>query len=281
MSFQRGEDGILVMSLHKDGGPLTFTARDHESFVDAFYDVSRDRDNKVVILTGAGGHFMPDIDFTSFGDVSDPDVWSKVHDEGTQILENLANIRVPMIWARWKARRTSMPIRSSANVIVAGEDATFDDLPISLAASSPGTASSRFGATSSARAARRPCCSIPSRSPRDKRRIWASWPRSWRPAARSRATADRDDLPREDGGHATKHAHPFHTTDQGAHRSRGGLRLGARGRLGVRSGQEPSLQVSYQGTLVRHEGVMAKAFWRSPTRPRRGSPVRSSLSTAE
>jgi len=28
-----------------------------------------------------------------------PDVWSKVHDEGTQVLENIANIRAPMIWA--------------------------------------------------------------------------------------------------------------------------------------------------------------------------------------
>jgi len=90
---------IVVMSLHKNGRQLTFTAQDHEWFGDAFYDVSRDRDNKVVILTGAGGDFIPSIDFNSFGDVSDPDVWSKVHHEGTQILENLANIRVPMIWA--------------------------------------------------------------------------------------------------------------------------------------------------------------------------------------
>ena len=35
----------------------------------------------------------------SLGDVSDPDVWSKVHDEGTQLLENIANVRVPMIFA--------------------------------------------------------------------------------------------------------------------------------------------------------------------------------------
>ena len=47
------------MSLHRNGSALTFTAQDHESFVDAFYDVSRDRDNKVVILTGAGGDFDP------------------------------------------------------------------------------------------------------------------------------------------------------------------------------------------------------------------------------
>src|SRR5262249_45301876 len=96
--FERSSDGILVMSLHKNGGALHFAAPDHESLVDAFYDVSRDRDNKVVILTGAAGDFIPSIDFSSFGDVSDPDVWSKVHDEGTQLLENIANIRVPMIW---------------------------------------------------------------------------------------------------------------------------------------------------------------------------------------
>src|SRR2546428_7427639 len=127
--FERSEDGILVMSLHNDGRPLTFTAQDHESFVDAFYDVARDRGNKVVILTGAGGDFMPSIDFNSFGNVSDPDVWSKVHDEGTQILENIANIRVPMIWALEGKAHVHAEYGLLANLIVAGEDATFNDLP--------------------------------------------------------------------------------------------------------------------------------------------------------
>ena len=52
-----------------------------------------------MILTGAGGEFIPEIDFSSFGNVADPAVWSQVHDEGVQILENIANIRVPMIAA--------------------------------------------------------------------------------------------------------------------------------------------------------------------------------------
>lgn len=127
--FERGADGILVMSLHSQGGPLTFTAREHEAFVDAFYDVSRDRDNKVVILTGAGGDFIPGIDFSSFGDVSDPDVWSKVHDEGTQTLENIANIRVPMIWALEGRAHVHAEYGLLSNIIVAGEGATFNDLP--------------------------------------------------------------------------------------------------------------------------------------------------------
>lgn len=129
VNFERDHEGVLVMSLHRDGGPLTFTAQDHESFVDAFYDVSRDRDNKVVILTGAGGNFIPAIDFGSFGDVSDPDVWSKVHDEGTQVLENIANIRVPMIWALEGKAHVHAEYGLLANLIIAGEGATFDDLP--------------------------------------------------------------------------------------------------------------------------------------------------------
>jgi hypothetical protein len=39
------------------------------------------------------------IDFASFGNVADPAVWSQVHDEGVEILENLLNIRVPVIAA--------------------------------------------------------------------------------------------------------------------------------------------------------------------------------------
>src|SRR5512146_1898676 len=127
--FERSSDGVLVMALHLNGGPLHFTAADHESLVDAFYDVGRDRGNAVVILTGAGGDFIPEIDFASFGDVADPDVWSKVHDEGTQILENIANIRVPMIFALEGRAYVHAEYGLLANMIVAGESATFQDLP--------------------------------------------------------------------------------------------------------------------------------------------------------
>jgi enoyl-CoA hydratase/carnithine racemase len=127
--FDRSADGILTMALHKDGGPLTFTAADHEAYVDAFYEVSRDRANSVVILTGVGGDFITGVDFSSFGDVSDPDVWSKVHDEGTQILENIANIRVPMIFALEGRAHVHAEYGLLANLIVAGEGATFNDLP--------------------------------------------------------------------------------------------------------------------------------------------------------
>jgi enoyl-CoA hydratase/carnithine racemase len=106
-----------------------FTAKDHTDYVDAFYRISQDRSNKIVILTGAGGQFIPAIDFSSFGNVADPGVWSVVHDEGTQILENLANIRVPVIAAVEGQANVHSEYALMADVIVAGQGATFNDLP--------------------------------------------------------------------------------------------------------------------------------------------------------
>src|SRR3979490_2993480 len=99
LRLTRDSEGVLVAEFHSNHGPFTFTAQDHTEFVDAFYRIAQDRANKIVILTGAGGEFIPEIDFSSFGNVADPGVWSQVHDEGAQILENLANIRVPVIAA--------------------------------------------------------------------------------------------------------------------------------------------------------------------------------------
>src|SRR5436305_3212552 len=129
LKLTRDAEGVLVAQFHTDGGPFTFTAQDHTEFVDAFYRIAQDRANKIVILTGAGGEFIPGIDFASFGNVADPGVWSQVHDEGVQIVENLANIRVPMIAAIEGRAHVHSEYALLANVIVAGEGATFHDIP--------------------------------------------------------------------------------------------------------------------------------------------------------
>ncbi len=72
---------------------------------------------------------MAAIDFSTFGDIADPDVWSQVHDEGVQIVENIANIRVPMIAAIEGRAHIHSEYALLANVIVAGQSATFSDLP--------------------------------------------------------------------------------------------------------------------------------------------------------
>jgi enoyl-CoA hydratase/carnithine racemase len=132
------EDGILVVEMHNDGKPLTFTAADHTAFADAFYAIGRDRANKVVILTGAGGDWVPAVDCGSFGPVDDPNVWAQVHDDGVQLLENLANIRVPLICAVEGRAWVHTEYCLLANYIVTGQDASFHDLPHILGGIAPG-----------------------------------------------------------------------------------------------------------------------------------------------
>lgn len=129
LKLTRGANGVLVAEFHSSAGPFTFRAQDHTEFVDAFYRIAQDRANKIVILTGAGGEFIPAIDFSSFGNVADPGVWSQVHDEGVQILENIANIRVPVIAAIEGRAHVHSEYALLANVIVAAEGATFNDVP--------------------------------------------------------------------------------------------------------------------------------------------------------
>jgi len=152
MHMSRDDKGVLLVEMNTNGGPLKFNAKAHEEFVDAFYHISRDRDNKIVILTGKGGQWMSDIDFASFGNVSDPDVWSKVHDEGTQIVENIANVRAPMICAVEGKAWVHTEYCALANVVVAGTSATFNDAPHFAGGIVPGdgiftTWSYRMGAT--------------------------------------------------------------------------------------------------------------------------------------
>src|SRR5258706_6006128 len=120
--------GVLVVQFHTDGGPFIFTAQDHTEFVDAFYRIAQDRANKIVILTGAGGEFITDVDWSSFGDVTDPGVWSQVHDEGVQVLESIANIRVPVIAAIEGRAHVHSDYALLASVIVAADGATFQDV---------------------------------------------------------------------------------------------------------------------------------------------------------
>ncbi|MGA7761681.1 MAG: enoyl-CoA hydratase/isomerase family protein [Candidatus Binataceae bacterium] len=128
LKLTRDANGVLVAEFHSNGEPFIMTAQAHTEFVDAFYRIGQDRANKIVILTGAGGQFISNVDWSSFGDVADPGVWSQIHDEGLQVLENIANIRVPVIAAIEGRAHIHSDYALLANVIVAAEGATFQDV---------------------------------------------------------------------------------------------------------------------------------------------------------
>jgi enoyl-CoA hydratase/carnithine racemase len=138
LKLTRDADGVLVAEFHSNGEPFIMTAQAHAELVDAFYRIGQDRANKIVILTGAGGQFISDVDWSSFGDVADPGVWSQIHDEGLQVLENIANIRVPVIAAIEGRAHVHSDYALLASVIVAAESATFQDVAHFAAGIAPG-----------------------------------------------------------------------------------------------------------------------------------------------
>ena len=119
LKLSRDDKGVLVAEFHSNGGPFIMNAQAHTEFVDAFHRIGQDRANKIVIVTGAGGDFIGDVEWPSFGDVADPGVWSRIHDEGAQVLENIANIRVPVIAAVEGRAHIHSDYALLANVIVA------------------------------------------------------------------------------------------------------------------------------------------------------------------
>jgi enoyl-CoA hydratase/carnithine racemase len=128
VKLMRDANGVLIVQLHTNGGPCVMTAQTHTEVVEAFYRISQDRANKIVILSGAGGDFIINVDWPSFGDGSDPGVLSQIHDEGVQALENIANIRVPMIAAIEGRAHVHSDYALLTDVIVAAEGATFQDV---------------------------------------------------------------------------------------------------------------------------------------------------------
>lgn len=129
VSFDR-QDGVLTMRLHSEGGPLIWSLQAHSDLPEAFLDVGRDRENKVVILTGTGDWFsgpQATVATSSFPERPDLKVVDRVHWEGRQLLMNLLNIEVPMIAAvngpAW--RHSELPLL--CDIVLASDTAKFQD----------------------------------------------------------------------------------------------------------------------------------------------------------
>lgn len=126
----RRENGILEMRFHTDNGPLRWGLVPHGELPDAFADVGRDRDNRVVILTGTGDEFSGIRASTGTRSLSQgitANAFDRVHWEGRALLMNLLNIEVPVISAingpAW--RHCEIPLLS--DIVLAADTAAFQD----------------------------------------------------------------------------------------------------------------------------------------------------------
>lgn len=131
------DDGILVATVSSGGGELVWSAQAHEDLAYCFADISADRENKVVVLTGAGDNFCAQIDAGSFS-LSTAKDWDVVFYEGRRLLKNLLNIEVPVIAAVNGPARIHPEIPVLSDIVLASSTAVFQDAPHFMSGIVPG-----------------------------------------------------------------------------------------------------------------------------------------------
>lgn len=102
-------DGIIMLRMHTNGGPVVWTVEKHRTIHQALRDVGADPENEVLIFTGTGKYFIafmgrmggktPDTEY----DESDPEkrkwgTYNVQYADGTKIVENLIfDLEIPTI----------------------------------------------------------------------------------------------------------------------------------------------------------------------------------------
>lgn len=128
--FSRDASGVLEMRFHTDGASLQWSLLAHNEFEDAFLNVSRDRANEVVILTGTGNEFCGPV-IPPGGhpnrNIMTPETYDPIFCESKQLLPHLLGIEVPVISAinGPAVRHAEIPLIS--DIVLATPETFFQD----------------------------------------------------------------------------------------------------------------------------------------------------------
>jgi len=136
MKFER-RDGVLQISLHTDGDSMRWGADPgciHEQLGLAFSDVARDRDNKVVLLTGTGSAYCKDRNIEEYNEPYGPDYWYRISREAREMLMNLLEIDVPVISAINGPALIHSELPVLADVVIASDTVQFRDTHMAMGA---------------------------------------------------------------------------------------------------------------------------------------------------
>lgn len=127
----RREDGILEVTVHTDGDTLQWSLLPHGELERAFHAIGRDRENLLVIITGAGRDFSgPRLGESGHVHVREPITplaWDHIYREGKSLLMSLLDIPVPVISAINGSAYRHAEIPLMSDIVIASEDAEFQD----------------------------------------------------------------------------------------------------------------------------------------------------------
>jgi enoyl-CoA hydratase/carnithine racemase len=94
--FMERKDGVILLRMHHDGGPVLWNEAMHNALPQAFHDVGNDLENQVMILTSTDPYWIGSMDpEAQFG--FDYDIY---YIDATKLLENLIfDVDIPTIAA--------------------------------------------------------------------------------------------------------------------------------------------------------------------------------------
>lgn len=130
--LERSDDGVLEMTLHADGGPWIWdarqgNARSHEEMGDALHQIAQDRENLVVIMTGTGDQFSgPPANRTTMSR-GDTRHWHDVSAHGTKMILDLLDIPALVISCINGPAYRHAEIPLTADIVLAADDALIQD----------------------------------------------------------------------------------------------------------------------------------------------------------
>ncbi|MEO5840574.1 MAG: enoyl-CoA hydratase/isomerase family protein [Acidimicrobiales bacterium] len=130
IALQRDDDGVLEVKLHTDGASLRWGPQPHAELCRAFHDISDDRENRVVILTGTGDEFTGPICSPGERPLAmrpTPQEWDHFYFDGKHLQANLLNIEVPMIAAINGPAYRHLELALLCDITIAADTAVFVD----------------------------------------------------------------------------------------------------------------------------------------------------------
>ena len=125
----RRERGVLEITFHSEGGPLRWghAHGPHAEFSSAFADISRDTENRVVIMTGTGEEFSGPAARRDTVPRPNTGAWDVIIRDGTRLAMSLLDIPAPVISCINGPALRHAEIPLLADIVLAADTATIQD----------------------------------------------------------------------------------------------------------------------------------------------------------
>lgn len=120
-------DGVLEITLHTDGGSLQWGPTPSNELPEAFGNIARDPENRVIILTGTGPEFIGPKASAKSWPAKMPSEWDRTIRNEMKMGLGMLDIEVPMIAAVNGPALRHSELALLCDVVLASSGATFMD----------------------------------------------------------------------------------------------------------------------------------------------------------